>query len=186
LASVGILLLISDDLAHRQVIPTSGDIPIFWLAFGTLTLTFLAYLWNVLGWLGSREGVRVAQLNAVVKWATLFFSLDAIVGGSVLLGWALGSAGIPTTWQRDAGLGAVASFFLAALPMLRLANRTGFVGDEFDKAVSERPMPLPTRVVWFVYAGGALISLFSALQILSPGYHCRLLRGQPQCAPSLS
>ena len=65
--------------------------------------------------------------------------------------------------------GALASFFLAALPTLRLANRTGFVGDEFDKAVSERPTPLPTRVGWLVYAGGTLISLFSAMQILSPG-----------------
>ncbi len=105
LASVLILLLISDDLTHKQVIPTSGDIPIFWVAFGTLALTLLAYLWNVLGWLGSREGVRVAQLNVVVNWATTFFIFDVVAGGSVLLSWAVGSVSDPKTWQRDAGLG---------------------------------------------------------------------------------
>jgi hypothetical protein len=164
LASGVILLLISEDLSPKQAfLPTSGDSQIL---LATLLVTGLATVWNVLGWLGAREMVSFVWLNTFLYVAGFLLVLSAFVGVSLLITWSTGGK-VPPTWAKDVGWGGLASSLLPLLVALSLANRTGFIGDEFDKAVSARPISWAARMGWYVYIVGGLVGLLSGLEVLN-------------------
>jgi hypothetical protein len=162
LVSSALFVVIADDLSPgHTLIPTSGDIPIL---LATLAVTGAAVVWNVLGWLGAREGVSFWWLQFGWAVATFLCLLLAYAGAFYLYVWSTGGK-FPVAWANVAGWGAVAASLLPALVALFITIRLEFLGAAVERALSAREIPWPAKAVWVAYPVFFLLAVLSALEV---------------------